>query len=36
MHPNTLRDRIRRAEEITGTDLSDPASRLALQTYRSR
>ncbi|MBY6707634.1 helix-turn-helix domain-containing protein [Rhodococcus sp. BP-241] len=31
VHPNTLRYRVRRAEEITETDLSDPAARLLME-----
>ncbi|WP_424809529.1 PucR family transcriptional regulator [Rhodococcus sp. 27YEA15] len=31
IHPNTLRYRIRRIEEITDTDLSDPSARLLME-----
>jgi DNA-binding PucR family transcriptional regulator len=31
IHPNTLRYRVRRAEEILGMSLDDPDSRLLLQ-----
>ncbi|KQU06929.1 PucR family transcriptional regulator [Rhodococcus sp. Leaf7] len=31
VHPNTLRYRVRRVEEITRTDLSDPAARLLME-----
>lgn len=31
VHPNTLRYRIRRVEEIIGSDLTDPAARLLLE-----
>lgn len=31
VHPNTLRYRIKRVEEITETDLSDPAARLLME-----
>ncbi|MCA1188433.1 MULTISPECIES: CdaR family transcriptional regulator [unclassified Saccharopolyspora] len=33
VHPNTLRHRIRRAGEITGIDLADPAERLTTQLH---
>src|SRR3546814_12688562 len=31
IHPNTLRYRIKRVEEITDTDLSEPSARLLLE-----
>ena len=31
IHPNTLRYRIKRAEEITDTDLSEPSARLLME-----
>ncbi|GAB2539207.1 PucR family transcriptional regulator [Nocardia heshunensis] len=36
IHPNTLRYRLRRAQDITGIDLDDPADRLLLELQLSR
>ncbi|MEC3917419.1 PucR family transcriptional regulator [Nocardia sp. CDC160] len=36
IHPNTLRYRLRRAQDITGIDLDDPADRLLLELQLAR
>ncbi|WP_083913474.1 PucR family transcriptional regulator [Nocardia concava] len=36
IHPNTLRYRLRRAQDITGIDLEDPADRLLLELQLAR
>ncbi|MCX6467241.1 MAG: helix-turn-helix domain-containing protein, partial [Pseudonocardiales bacterium] len=36
VHPNTLRHRLRRAAEVAGVDLADPAARLVLHLHLLR